>query len=240
MKDAVDARTSALKQLAKADRIINVYSPINNFAMIYSSYIGCAKLVKDSLIIHNREIFSGKNLIIIQTIMKNKGPAFFARKVLNNIGTWVSKEGYADHIWDFLCFRKESIISKELLSDFSNYFESDISTRTLTTERRKLRTLRLYRNYNRLCHEMNNMRLFPLPLEKYDKFVEEMYKRKGSPKFGKKKITGVVFDAPETKHERGFRGYLGRLKYRFVGVRIHPYNKKVTHEGAKIVLYIRA
>ena len=50
----------------------------------------------------------------------------------------------------------------------------------------------------------NCNRLYPLSVEKYNKFAKNYWQEHGSPKFGKRIITGVKFGQPETiiKHKR--------------------------------------
>jgi hypothetical protein len=220
--------------MEKLEKINGVFRSIpTSFSSTFDEFNNYTKLVSKSKCIHSRNVFSGKNLSLIQTMLKNMDSSFLARKVMGSTGEWETRDNYLEHITKLLTFRQDAFISEELFGYFNNYFMKEVSTRAISTERRKLRELLLYRKYNKLCDEMNNMRLFPLPLKKYNEFVVEMYERKRRPKFGKKIISGVYFQAPVTKYYRSRWG-VGTLKYRYVGVQIVSPDSKNTKANIRL------
>ncbi len=79
-----------------------------------------------------------------------------------------------------------------------------------------------YRGIYRGKLEIDN-RLYPLPEQKYHEIAMNIWRKRGMPKFRKRKITGVKFGLPVTNvvhHYRNYRSY-PVITERVIGVYIY-------------------
>jgi hypothetical protein len=75
-------------------------------------------------------------------------------------------------------------------------------------------------NYFQKYYLDNPNRIYPMSKQKYNSFAERLWKKRGSLKFGKRKITGVIFGLPRTETIYNHHYRVDTIKSRFIGCQI--------------------